>query len=186
MRAAPPRNLFPMISRLNNWITTALLVVAAVLGFMLSFVVVADVIGRVVFNSPLKGTPEMVSISIVMICFLQAGYAVRSGGMINVDFLLLRMSPRAQSFVTAGGALFGMAFFGLVCWGAFDPAVHAWTSNEFEGEGALRVPSWPARWIVVVGCFLAALSYLMSAVANFRAGLRGEGPVQHYSGTGGI
>jgi len=132
------------ILRINNWVTTALLVVAAILGFLLSFVVVADVVGRVGFNSPLKGTPEMVSISIVMICFLQAGYAVRSGGMINVDFLLMRMPPRMQSLVLAAGALLGVAFFGLVCFGAIEPAMHAWRSNEFEGEGAMRVPSWPA------------------------------------------
>lgn len=175
-----------MITRLNNWITTGLLVVAAVLGFLLSFVVVADVIGRVVFNSPLKGTPEMVSISIVMICFLQAGYAVRSGGMINVDFLLVRMPPRVQSYVMAVGALCGLGFFGLVCWGAIDPAIHAWTSNEFEGEGALRVPSWPARFIVVIGTFLAAASYVLIAIANFKAGMQGRGPAQHYSGDGGI
>lgn len=175
-----------MITRLNNWITTAFLVVAAVLGFLLSFVVVADVIGRVGFNSPLKGTPEMVSISIVMICFLQAGYAVRSGGMINVDFLLVRMPPRIQSFVMGAGALLGVAFFGLVCFGAIDPAIHAWASNEFEGEGALRVPSWPARWIVVIGTFLAALSYSLLALQNFAAGLRGEEPAQHYVGSGSV
>lgn len=175
-----------MIARLNSWITTAFLVVAAVLGFLLSFVVVADVIGRVCFNSPLKGTPEMVSISIVMICFLQAGYAVRSGGMINVDFLLMRMPARLQSFVMAAGALLGVAFFGLVCFGAVDPAIHAWTSSEFEGEGAMRVPSWPARWIVVIGTCLAALSYLLHALQNIAAGWRGEGPAQHYAGSGGV
>ncbi len=174
-----------MLTRLNNWITTCLLVVAAVLGFLLSFVVVADVIGRVVFNSPLKGTPEMVSISIVMICFLQAGYAVRSGGMINVDFLLVRMPPRIQSYVLAAGALCGLGFFGLVCWGAIDPAVYAWTSNEFEGEGALRVPSWPARFIVVMGTGLAALSYLLLAAENFKAGVQGRGPASPFAGSTG-
>jgi TRAP-type C4-dicarboxylate transport system permease small subunit len=175
-----------MITRLNNRITTALLVVAAVLGFLLSFVVVTDVVGRVVFNSPLKGTPEMVSVSIVMICFLQAGYAVRSGGMINVDFLLVRLPPRIQSYVMALGAVLGVGFFGLVCWGAIDPAIHAWTSNEFEGEGALRVPSWPARFIVVIGTFLAALSYLLAAIGNFKAGLQGHGPAHHGPGESSI
>jgi len=175
-----------MITRLNNWITTVLLVIAAVLGFLLSFVVVADVIGRVAFNSPLKGTPEMVSISIVMICFLQAGYAVRSGGMINVDFLLVRMPPGMQSYVMAVGALLGVGFFGLVCWGAIDPAIHAWTTSEFEGEGALRVPSWPARFIVVIGTFLAALSYLLIAIGNFKSGMQGRRPAYHYSGDGGV
>ena len=165
-----------MIARLTDWVTRALLVIAAVLGFLLSFVVVADVIGRVVFNSPLKGTPEMVSISIVMICFLQAGYAIRSGGMINTDFLLVRLPARAQSYVMTIAALLGCAFFALVCWGAIDPALHAWNSNEFEGEGAMRVPSWPARFIVVIGAALAAFSYVLLAIENFKAGRAGRPP----------
>ena len=165
-----------MIARLTDWVTRALLVIAAVLGFLLSFVVVADVIGRVAFNSPLKGTPEMVSISIVMICFLQAGYAIHSGGMINADFLLVRLPARVQSYVLALAALLGVAFFALVCWGAIDPALHAWNSNEFEGEGAMRVPSWPARFIVVIGTALAALAYVLLAIEHFRAGREGRGP----------
>jgi len=165
-----------MIDRFADWITKALLVVAAVLGFLLSFVVVVDVVGRVVFNTPLKGTPEMVSISIVMICFLQAGYAIRSGGMINVDFVLSRFSPVIQSYAMVAGALLGMTFFALVCWGSVDPALHAWASNEFEGEGAMRVPSWPARFIVVIGTALAALSYLLRAAGHYRDGRQGRGP----------
>jgi TRAP-type C4-dicarboxylate transport system permease small subunit len=165
-----------MLMRLNNWITECLLVIAAVLAFVISFVVIIDVIGRVGFNSPLKGTPEMVSSALVMILFLQAGYAVRSGGMINVDFLLARMPPRIQSYVMAVGALFGLGFFGFVCWGAIDPAINAWTSNEFDGEGSLRVPSWPARFIVVLGTGLAALSYLLVAIENLKAGRQGRGP----------
>jgi TRAP-type C4-dicarboxylate transport system permease small subunit len=166
----------PMISRLVDWITKAFLVLAATLGFLLSFVVVTDVIGRVLFNSPLKGTPEMVSISIVMICFLQAGYAIRSGGMINVDFILTRFPGAVQSAVLAVACILGVAFFALVCWGSIDPAVHAWQSNEFEGEGALRVPSWPARFIVVLGTALAALSYLLQAIEHVRDAAHGKAP----------
>ena len=167
-----------MLTRLNNRVTEWLLVLAAILAFVLSFIVVIDVVGRVAFNSPLKGTPEMVSAALVMILFLQAGYAVRSGGMISVDFLLVRMPPRIQSYVMAAGAVLGVGFFGFVCWGAIDPAIYSWTSNEFEGEGALRVPSWPARFIVVLGTGLAALSYLLLAIESFRAGRQGRGPTR--------
>ena len=168
-----------MLTRATDWLSRVLLVIAAVLGFLLAFVVCADVIGRVVFNSPLKGTPEMVSTSIVIICFLQAGYAIRSGGMIHVDFLSSRLPPRIQSFLIALCALFGAAFFGLVCWGSLDSAIHAWTSNEFEGEGALRVPSWPARFVVLLGTGLAALSYVLLAIESLRAGWAGRGPAVH-------
>jgi TRAP-type C4-dicarboxylate transport system permease small subunit len=158
-----------MLDKVLDAVTRALLVAAALLGFALSFVVVFDVVGRVAFNSPLKGTPEMVSTAIVMICFLQAGYAIRSGGMINVDFLLGRFGPITQQLVLLVGDLLGAAFFGLVSWGSFEPAAYAWTSGEYEGEGALRVPAWPARFIVVGGTALAALCYLVRALHRLRA-----------------
>jgi TRAP-type C4-dicarboxylate transport system permease small subunit len=158
-----------VVARINDWLTKSLLVAAATLAFMLCFLVVADVVGRDLFGRPVKGTPELVSSSIVIICFLQAAYAIRSGGMLNVDFAVSALSPRARSALAVVGALLGAAFFALVCWGSLGPAEHAWTSNEFEGEGALRVPAWPARFVIVIGTALAAFNYLLAAWENFRA-----------------
>jgi TRAP-type C4-dicarboxylate transport system permease small subunit len=163
-----------VLLRLNDWIARALLTVAAVLAFSLCFLVCADVIGRVVFNSPVKGTPEIVSFSIVIILWLQAAYAIRSGGMISVDALHAHLPHRAQRACDVFGALLGIAFFALVCWGSVDPALYAWNSNE--GEGALRVPVWPARFLVVLGSFLAAFNYLLLAVQHFRALVSGDPP----------
>ncbi len=165
-----------MLSRISNWSSKSLLVFSATLGFLLSFLVVADVIGRVVFNSPVKGTPELVSTAIVIICFMQAPYAIRSGGMIYVDFLVQRFSPRTQSWLAALGALLGAAFLLFIVWGSYENAWNAWTEGEFEGEGALRVPAWPARFTVVVGCALGALNYVLLALNNVDAARRNEPP----------
>jgi TRAP-type C4-dicarboxylate transport system permease small subunit len=163
--------------RLNELITRAMLALAAVLAFMLCFLVVADVLGRVIFNSPVKGTTEIVSLSIIIICYLQAGFAIRSGGMLHVDMFVSKGGPRTQSAFAVLSALAGLVFFGLICWGSFDGAAHAWTSNEFEGEGALRVPVWPARFVLVMGTFLACVSYLLLLIQNLGSWARGEAPV---------
>ena len=165
-----------MLLRLNDWLARTLLTIAAVLAFLLSFLVCADVIGRVVFNSPVRGTPEIVSGSIVMILWLQAAYAIRSGGMIWVDALHVHLPARAQRGCEVFGALLGIAFFALICWGSVDPALHAWRSNEFEGEGALRIPVWPARFLVALGSFLAAFNYLLLAIERMRAFASGRPP----------
>ncbi len=166
-----------MLTRLNDFITRAFMFLAAFLAFALCFLVVADVLGRVLLNSPIKGTPEIVSTSIVMICFLQAGYAIRSGGMLHVDAFVTRLSPQLQSWMTTLGALLGGGLFAFLCWGSIEPAIHAWVSNEFEGEGALRVPAWPTRFVMVLGTGLAATSYLLLMVENARLALRGKLPM---------
>lgn len=174
----PPLPFLYMITRINDWLARALLTLAATLAFLICFLVCADVIGRVAFNSPVKGTPEMVSFSIVVICFLQAPFAIRSGGMIRVDAITEHLPRAMQRVLEIVGYVLGFAFFALVCWGSLDPSIHAWTSNEFEGEGALRVPVWPARFIIVLGTFLAALNYLLLCIQRIGAPLDQPPPGQ--------
>ena len=99
-----------MLARLNEIVARALLVIAASAAFLLCFLVCADVIGRVGFGRPVKGTPEMVSFTIVIVCFLQAAYAIRSGGMIRVDAFTSLLPPAGQRACEIFGALAGAVF----------------------------------------------------------------------------
>lgn len=165
-----------MLRRLNERLVHTLLAAAALLIFGLSFLVVADVVGRVAFSSPVKGTPEIVSMSIVIICFLLAGYAVQSRSMLHADVFVGLLGKRGPSIASLLSGLLGAAFFGLVVWGSYEPALHAWTSGEFEGEGALRVPVWPARFVVMLGALLVTIIYLGQALAAASALIRGTAP----------
>jgi TRAP-type C4-dicarboxylate transport system permease small subunit len=163
----------PVFDRIAGRIVHVLLATAALLTFCLSFLVVADVAGRVLFNSPVKGTPEIVSMSIVIICFLLAGYSVHSRAMLQTDVLIGLMGRRGPSIASLMSAVLGCVFFGLIVWGSYEPTLHAWTSGEFEGEGALRVPVWPARLVVMLGALLVTLTYFGQAIASAVALVRG-------------
>jgi TRAP-type C4-dicarboxylate transport system permease small subunit len=163
-----------MIGRGLDWISKALLVLASILAFLLCFVVVGDVIGRVVFNRPLQGTPELVSSSIVIICYLQAVYAILSNGMMHVDALTVHFPPRVTAALNFISCLLGVLLFALIFWGSIDGFVHALESGEYEGEGALRVPMWPVRFAVVAGSGLAVLAYLLLAARQLDAARRNE------------
>jgi len=157
-----------LLDRWSDYTAKALLAFAATLAFLLSFLVVADVVGRTVFSSPVKGTPEIVSMSIVVICFLQASYAIRSGGMLHVDVIPALLPARLREALAALGSLLGVAFFAVIVYGGIDPLAHAWSSGEYEGEGALRIPTWPARFAVLLGAGLAALDYALAFAAHVK------------------
>lgn len=163
-----------MFQILNARIVRALLACAAVIIFLLGFLVCADVFGRAIFNSPVKGTPEIVSMSIVIICFLLAGYSVQSGGMIYTDVVSGMFGLRGLAFAQLMSAMLGIVFFGIIVWGSYEPMLHAITSGEYEGEGALRVPVWPARLIVVIGAVLVVASYALHAAGAIRALVTGR------------
>jgi TRAP-type mannitol/chloroaromatic compound transport system permease small subunit len=163
-----------VIENLNVRIVQLLLAAAAVIIFLLGFLVCADVFGRAFLNSPVKGTPEIVSMSIVIICFLLAGYSVQSGSMISTDVFSGMGGVRGVGVAQVLSAIFGIIFFGLIVWGSYDPMVYAWTNGEYEGEGALRVPTWPAKVIIVLGCALVVVSYALYGLKGLHALITGR------------
>ena len=140
-----------------------LMVVAAAWAFGLAFLVMGNIIGRYVFDSPVYGTAEMVAASIVIIVFLQVGYAIRSRSMLMADFLVIHLPDKVQRILLAFGYLLGAAFFLMIITGGWEESILSYVEGEYEGEGALRVPSWPARWTVLIGSGLAMINYLVMA-----------------------
>jgi TRAP-type C4-dicarboxylate transport system permease small subunit len=155
-------NLITFSDRLSKF----LMVVAALWAFGLTFMILADIIGRGAFDAPINGTAELVTASIVIIVFLQAGYAIRSRSMLRADFLVIHLPPRVQKVLLAIGYLLGAAFFLMIITGGLDESIRSYTEGEYEGEGALRVPSWPARWTVLIGSGLAMVNYLVLAYVD--------------------
>lgn len=149
------------IIRLNDLVVRCLMVLAAVWAFILCFIILADVVGRSFLDTPLHGTTEIVANSIVMIVFLQAAYAIRSNAMLRTDVLLGVLGPNAKRVALGFADLLGAIFFLIIVIGAYEPAIRAFINGEFEGEGALRVPVWPTRFVILIGAALAILNYLV-------------------------
>ena len=148
---------------ISDKIAKFMMVMAATWAFILTFIIMADIIGRGVFNSPVQGVREVVANSIVIIVFLQAGYAIRSRSMLSADFVINVFPPWARRAALALGYLLGVVFFVLIIWGGWRLAIDSWVGGEFEGEGALRVPAWPTRFLILVGSALAIVNYLVMA-----------------------
>ena len=154
------------IIALSDRLSKFLMVVAAAGAFGLAFLVMANIVGRYVFDSPVDGTAEIVAASIVIIVFLQAGYAIRSRSMLKADFLVTHLPDKVQRALLAVGYLLGAAFFLMIITGGWEESILSYVEGEYEGEGALRVPSWPARWTVLMGSALAMINYLVMAYVD--------------------
>ncbi len=148
---------------ISDKIAKFMMVMAATWAFILTFIIMADIIGRGAFNSPVQGVREIVANSIVIIVFLQAGYAIRSRSMLSADFVIDRFPSWARRAALAFGYLLGVVFFVLIIWGGWRLAIDSWVGGEFEGEGALRVPAWPTRFVILFGSALAIVNYLVMA-----------------------
>lgn len=156
-----------IVVRISDWLTKTLMVLAAFWAFVLCFFILAEIISRAL-NMPLQGTKEIIANSVVMIVFLQLGFAIRSRSMLSADFLVDAFGPRMRRAVVALGYILGIVFFVILANSAIGPALRSFANGEFDGEGALRVPVWPARFMIVGGAALAAVNYaILAAVEIF-------------------
>lgn len=129
----------------------------------------ADVLGRALFNHPIAGVPEMVSLSIVGIVFLQLAHTARTGRITRSTALLdllERRAPRLRTAIEALSGLCGCIVVGAMAHAAAPLFLQAWSEDEYIGEmGNLTVPLWPIRLIILVGCLALITQFLITTTA---------------------
>ena len=160
---------FLALRRVVDGVTTGLNVLGTLLIVAIMLLVNADVIGRGAFNAPVSGVPEMVSMSIVAIVFLQVAQAFRKGRLTRTealpDFIEVRW-PRARMGMEV---LFGLAA-GFLVWQIFQASVplfeKAWVRNTFEGTvGDFTAPVWPVKLIILIGCLALLVQIALSTLS---------------------
>lgn len=155
-------------------ISRAIHLVSAFWTLALAGLIFADVIGRTVFTAPIPGTKEILQNSVVSIAFLQLPLAIYSGSMLRTSIFADAVPPVVRKVLRTFAAVLGLlVFIGLV-WSTMPAFLDAYRIGEYEGEGSLRVPTWPVRGVVLVMSAFVVLAYLQMIVLDWRGKLIGE------------
>lgn len=145
-----------LITTIINRITMLLNVTGTLLIVALVGLISADVIGRGLFSSPISGVPEMVSLSIVAIVFLQAAEAFRMGRITRSEAILNfleRRSKRLRALLEAIFALAGLGIIGVLLNASYPFFIKSWNRDTFVGTvGDFIAPVWPVKLIILIGC----------------------------------
>ncbi|WP_146346547.1 TRAP transporter small permease subunit [Phaeobacter marinintestinus] len=152
-------------------ITGALNVVGTLLIIVIMLLVNSDVIGRGAFNAPVSGVPEMVSMSIVAIVFLQIAQTFRKGRLTRSEAILTFVGARAPKLRDLTEVVFAAAAAALIWiifWASLPLFRKAWVRNTFEGTvGDFTAPIWPVKLVILIGCaalFVQIILYGLAAL----------------------
>ncbi|MDZ4135473.1 MAG: TRAP transporter small permease [Paracoccaceae bacterium] len=145
---------------MTDLLTKSLMIFGALWAFALCFFILADIVLRAM-GMPMSGTKEIVANSIVMIVFLQVGFAVRSQSMLRADFLVILMPRAVQKLLLILSYMLGAAFFLYLLKAGIHPALRSFANGEFDGAGAFHVPVWPTRFAILLGAGLAGINYVI-------------------------
>lgn len=154
-------------------IARALHIASAFWTLALAVLIFFDVTGRGFLSQPIPGTKEIIQNSVVSITFLQIPLAIYSGSMLRTPIFADAVPPLPAKLLRTFASLLGLALFLGLLWSTWPSFVDAYRIGEYEGEGSLRVATWPVRGVVLVMSAFGAFAYLSMIVLDWQNRLIG-------------
>lgn len=139
-------------------ICSALNYVAAAWLMVIAVVIFVEVMGRGVFSAFLGGD-EIVTNSVPAIVFLQIPLAILSGSMLRTTITFDHLNKRWRHIVNAVSYLLGMILMIGIAVGGWTDMIKGWEIGEYQGIGALEVPVYPVRTIIIASAIFITLIY---------------------------
>ena len=169
-----------MLSAFTVNVARYLHVLSSVWVFILAVVILVDVIGRVFFLQPLPGTKEILQNSVIAVTFLQIPLAIFSGSMLRTNLFDGVLPTVVRKLFRTICFTLGFLLFAAIGYATFPEVIEAHRLGEYEGEGALRIHTWPIRALIVITGAFAAIAYLTLMVADWRGELTDEQSLVHH------
>ncbi len=155
-------------SRTATVLTRTMLTIASISLIAIMLVVVADVALRAIFNKPVQGAYDLVSIGLLTMVFFGIGAVIVRGAEILIDLIDV-LVPRSfllgLRLLAAAGTLILFTFLG---WSMIGPAQDAWRWGGYSLE--LGIPVW-VQWVIA---FIGLAGILLSAALRIVLILRGD------------
>jgi TRAP-type C4-dicarboxylate transport system permease small subunit len=147
--------------------------VAGLVTLSLMVLAVISVSGRLLFNQPLPGYVDWITMALPFIAFLGVSYTQRDGGHIRMDIVVGQFKGRMLWLVEAITATVTLIILLFLIWGAwshfgrsFDFAAPMWSRDSTID---LNLPIWPTKILVPFMFAILALRMVVQIIGYFRA-----------------
>ena len=158
--------MFSIIDKLVARVTIGFAVIGGTLIGLLALLVVTDVVGRN-FGFPVVGIVELAAQTVVISAFLTIPFVMRRGSHIRATIIISRLPEAWRKGFEVLAYAVGVTIFALLAYSSFGNFMTDYLAASYEGEGALRVPTWPARLTIFLASILMIAEGLLSIVKTF-------------------
>lgn len=137
--------------------------VAAISTFAMLVLVVANVIGRYMFNAPITGAFEITESLLVVVIMLGLALTQYHDGHIRVTILTRRMPPAWARLARICALMLGAVFFAWCAYASWKFAYESYSFNEQEW-GTITFPIYPFKFVVFLGVVLLAIQFALDTI----------------------
>lgn len=136
------------------------------LGMM--FLGTGDVLGRYLFNNPIKGAMEGGQLLMAGVALLCWGYTQASKSHIRIDLLIDRYPQRIQKVMALIGLTLTIIIFGLITWQSTIIAIEALVQHRMLDN--INLPLFPFKLMVPIGAIVLCLESIIQVIQTVKEG----------------
>lgn len=164
-RAARARN--PLATQIFDWIIDISALAGALIVLYVALTIGANVLGRYVFESPLKWALPTTEYSLLYLTFLAAPIVLRREGHVRMTAITERLGGTARLWFYIVGSFISSAVCGVMAWQSFEKTVEEFQSGAILLSG-IEVPRALVTWVIPYGFILLGLQFLRMGVNAVR------------------
>ncbi len=130
------------VSRVEDAVT----LFAAATIFILMFFVVAEVLGRKLFNHPIPGAIDWVEVYMAIFAFLPAAYAQRLGVHVRMELVISKMRGRFLWASECFAVIIGVIYCLIIIDKSWEHFLRAYIDGDSTID--VQLQTWPGKFVV--------------------------------------
>lgn len=165
-------NIYDSGERAFGWLSRIMSYMATIFLTIMMFVIVVDVICRYLFNSPLRGSIEIVEYLMIVVGSLGLASCTLQGKNISVSVLVDRMPSRIQRIFRITAYFLGLVIFFFLGWLTTLESVDRMLIYR-DTTDVLDIPSYPFYFLLSFGfccmflaIFIRLIQYIKKEVTS--------------------
>lgn len=158
---------FNKFERLVHGSSRVLHFVSKIIVFIMAFFVAVDVVGRYVFNKPLKGSSDIVELMMGVVIFFALANCAQQDGHTRVDVLYALFPEKVRAYLDM--IMFSASFimFALITW---QLGTRVWITIVEPERGTvtdlLQIPHAPILFLAALGSAVLCLELLVRVIRS--------------------
>ncbi len=126
--------------------------------------VVAEVVGRYIFNSPIPGYIDYMEMMMTVLVFLTLAYCHKQGGHIRMEIFMTRVvkGGRPYDLLEIFHSMVSLAAFAALAYYMSGKAIEAYVIHDIAL--AIALPTWPAKSLIAIGAIFLCLRFIINII----------------------
>jgi TRAP-type C4-dicarboxylate transport system permease small subunit len=145
--------------KIVRWAENILVCIAGLMFLLMMFLGAGDVLGRYLFNNPIRGTMEISELLMGGIVLFSWAYTQRRKGHVTVDLFIAQYPPRLRAGLNIVTLFLSLVLFVIITQQSTVLAMTYW--QEHRVIPTIQIPTAPFHFFVPIGGLLLCIEFII-------------------------